>query len=62
MPSSPRARSLTARLTLLDEVEKSSSPSYFEWQEQTARIKAFQPALKPEPKRNSLVRLFRRFA
>lgn len=57
-----RGRSLTARLVLNDEVDKSASPSYFEWQEQTVRTKAFKPVLKPERKANSLVRLFRRFS
>lgn len=56
-----RTRSLKDRLVLLDEDDKNSSPSYFQWQEQTIRTKAFQPPRKAPPKPNAIVRLFRRF-
>lgn len=56
-----RARSRTDRLALLDEVDKGDSPSYFVWREQTIRTQAFKPAVKSQPKANSLIRLFRRF-
>lgn len=61
MQHPPRGRSLTDRLALLDEVDNSRSPSYFEWREQTITTKAFRPEPKPEAKVNSFVRLFRRF-
>ena len=57
-----RSRSRTDRLVLIDEEDKASSPSYFQWREQTITTKAFKPAPQPQPKANSLVRLFRRFA
>jgi hypothetical protein len=56
-----RGRARDPRLTLNDEDEKASSPSYFQWREQTIRTKAYQPQAKPQPKVNSLIRLFRRF-
>lgn len=56
-----RARSRIDRLSFIDEDDKSSSPSYFEWREQTIRAKAYQPVVKSQPKTSSLVRLFRRF-
>ncbi|WP_153067139.1 hypothetical protein [Steroidobacter cummioxidans] len=56
-----RARSRIDRLSFLDEDDKSSSPSYFEWREQTIRTQAHQPVAKSQPKTSSLVRLFRRF-
>lgn len=61
MQNQLRGRSLADRLTLIGEADKSRSPSYFEWREQTITTKAFTPA-KAQPKANSLVRLFRRFA
>lgn len=62
MQNQLRGRSLTNRLALIGEEDKARSPSYFEWQEQTITTKAFQPVAKPEPKVNSFIRLFRRFA
>jgi hypothetical protein len=62
MPNQLRARSRIGRLTLLDEEDKSSSPSYFEWREQTITTRAYQPAAKAQPRIRSLFRLFRRFA
>ena len=62
MQNQLRTRSRTLRLELLDEQQKGGSPSYFEWQEQTIRTQAFKPEAKPQPKANSLIRLFRRFA
>lgn len=61
MQNQLRARSRIDGLTLRDEEDKSSSPSYFEWREQTITTKAHQPVAKAQPKINSLVRLFRRF-
>lgn len=61
MQNQVRGRGRTPRLTLIDEQEQPSSPSYFEWRERTSRIKAYQPVEKPQPKANSLIRLFRRF-
>lgn len=55
-----RTRARNDRLALLDEVEKSDSPSYFQWREQTIRTQAYQPVPKPQP--GSIVRLFRRLA
>ena len=57
-----RGRSRTHRLALIDEEDKADSPSYFAWREQTITTKAFKPVSKPQPKPNSLIRLFRRFA
>ena len=62
MQNQVRGRARMSRLKLLDEAEKPSSPSYFEWCEQTVRTKAYQPEPKPQPKVNSLLRLFRRFS
>lgn len=62
MQNQLRARSRIDRLTLRDEEDKSSRPSYFEWREQTITTKAYQPVAKAQPKTHSLVRLFRRFA
>jgi hypothetical protein len=62
MQNQLRSRSRPVRLELLDEEEKGGSPSYFEWREQTVTTKAFKPEQKPQPKANSLIRLFRRFA
>lgn len=62
MQSPLRARARIDRLTLLDEADKSSSPSYFQWREQTIATQAYRPVAKAPPKGNSLVRLFRRFA
>ena len=56
-----RTRPRIDRLTLNDEDDKSSSPSYFQWCEQTTRTQAYRPEPKPQPKVNSLIRLFRRF-
>ncbi|WP_129774796.1 hypothetical protein [Peristeroidobacter soli] len=61
MQNQLRARSRIGRLTLIDEDDKSSSPSYFEWREQTIRMQAFKPVAKAQPKAGSLARLFRRF-
>ncbi len=62
MQNQLRGRARPQRLALLDEEDdKSSSPSYFEWRERTIRTQAYRPAQKPEPKVNSLIRLFRRF-
>jgi hypothetical protein len=47
---------------LIDEEDQAHSPSYFEWQEQTIRTKAFKPVVKPQPKANPILRLFRRSA
>ncbi|MBB6093829.1 hypothetical protein HNQ60_002710 [Povalibacter uvarum] len=56
-----RSNSLTKRLSLIDEEEEiSSSPSYFEWRERTARPAA--PPVIREPRPRSLIRLFRRIA
>jgi len=57
-----RARSRIDRLSFLDEDKKSSSPSFFEWREQTIRTKVYEPVAKPQPKAGSFVRLFRRFS
>ncbi|HEY5758583.1 MAG TPA: hypothetical protein VIU34_22310 [Steroidobacter sp.] len=62
MQNQLRSRSRPVRLELLDEEDKGGSPSYFEWREQTVSTKAFKPEQKPQPKANSLIRLFRRFA
>jgi hypothetical protein len=61
MQNQLRGRSRIDRLTLLDEADKSSSPSYFQWREQTISTKAYQPVVKPRPQANPLLRLFRRF-
>lgn len=61
MQNQLRGRSRPIRLELLDEAEKGGSPSYFQWREQTITTKAFEPEQKPQPKANSLIRLFRRF-
>ena len=60
MQNQLRSRPRNDRLALLDEEDKADSPSYFQWQEQTVRTKAFKPTPKPQP--NSIVRLFRRLA
>jgi hypothetical protein len=60
MQNQLRARSRPVRLELLGEEDKATSPSYFQWCEQTIRTQAFKPE-KPQPKLNSLIRLFRRF-
>ncbi|MDY6948473.1 MAG: hypothetical protein SXG53_22460 [Pseudomonadota bacterium] len=62
MQNQLRGRSLTDRLTLIDEVAPGQSPSYFEWREQTITTKAFKPQPKPQAAANSILRLFRRFA
>ena len=62
MQSPLRGRSLTDRLTLIDEAGSGHSPSFFEWREQTITTKAFKPQPKPQPVASSFVRLFRRFA
>ncbi|GFE87441.1 hypothetical protein [Steroidobacter agaridevorans] len=56
-----RSRSRIDRLSLIDEDDTPSSPSYFEWRERTIRTQAYRPEPKPQPKVNSLIRLFRRF-
>lgn len=61
MQNQLRGRSLADRLTLIDEVDSSRSPSYFEWREQTITTKAYQ-AVKPQPKASPITRLLRRFA
>ncbi|WP_129646522.1 hypothetical protein [Peristeroidobacter agariperforans] len=61
MQNQVRGRARIPRLTLNDEDDKSSSPSYFEWREKTIRTQAYRPEPKPQPKVNSLIRLFRRF-
>ena len=61
MQNQVRGRTRAPRLTLVDEDEKSSSPSYFQWREQTIRTQPYRPAVQPQPKVNSLIRLFRRF-
>ena len=60
MQNQLRSRSLAGRLTLIDEVDNSRNPSYFEWREQTITTKAYQP-VKPQPKASPIARLFRRF-
>ena len=62
MQNQPRGRSLTDRLVLIDEEPEGTSPSYFEWREQTVRTEAYRPEQKPQPKGNTIVRLLRRFA
>jgi hypothetical protein len=62
MQNQLRSRSRPVRLELLDEEDKGASPSYFQWREQTISTKAFKAEQKPQPKANSLIRLFRRFA
>lgn len=61
MQNPVRGRPRVHRLALLDEEDSSSSPSYFEWREQTVRTRAYQPVPKAQPKLNSFIRLFRRF-
>lgn len=62
MSHSLRSRPRTDRLALLDEEDQARSPSYFEWREQTGRMKAFRAEPKPQPKLNPFIRLFRRSA
>jgi hypothetical protein len=62
MQNQLRTRSRPVRLELLDEEQKEGSPSYFQWREQTIRTEAYKPEAKPQPKVNSIIRLFRRFA
>jgi hypothetical protein len=62
MQSPLRGRSLTDRLTLIDEESSGHSPSYFEWREKTITTKAFTPQPKSQPTGNSILRLFRRFS
>lgn len=61
MQNQVRGRARIPRLALKDEDDTPSSPSYFEWREQTIRTQAYRPEPKPQPKVNSLIRLFRRF-
>jgi hypothetical protein len=57
-----RSRSRIDRLTLIGEEDKASSPSYFQWREQTIRMQAYRPEPKPQPRSNLFIRLFRRSA
>jgi len=61
MHNQVRGRARNPRLKLTEEGDNFSSPSYFEWCEQTVRTKVHRPEAKPQPKVNSLIRLFRRF-
>ena len=45
---------------LMNDEEDASSPSYFEWREQTVRMPAVTPVRRSSG--SSIVRLFRRFA